>query len=208
MVLSFKNLLAGHDTIECAYYLRATGSDSLDFTKLATERDQLRQNKASHKAIQLGSEEFLLASHGTKSGYSFILENDAFTIQCGEFIKPNFYVTYRSIALWHSGADAMHERFLAWAASVLDQTEAFEALGVIKEYDTPALLEERLARMSVSIYGYLKRFAAINLLRSDTATGEAEEAIEVLSERLRLIHDPLTWSKDVKQRFDEIRLGR
>lgn len=45
---------------------------------------------------------------------SSLIENDAFSIQFGEFNKPNFFVTYRSIALWHQGAHGLHQRFLAW----------------------------------------------------------------------------------------------
>lgn len=86
---------------------------------MAIEKEELRQSKSKNpKLIKLGSEEFLLASHGTGSGYSFLIENGAFSIQFGEFNDPPFFVTYRNIALWHSGAQCMHERFLAWAASV------------------------------------------------------------------------------------------
>jgi len=60
----------------------------------------------------------LLAGHGTKSGYPFLIENEAFSIQFGEFNKPSFFVTFRSIALWHSSAQGLHERLLTWAASV------------------------------------------------------------------------------------------
>ena len=70
------------------------------------------------KPILIGSEEFLIASHGTSSGYPFIIENDAFMIQFGEFNRPNFFVKFRSIALWHYGALALHNRFLAWSKSI------------------------------------------------------------------------------------------
>ena len=32
--------------------------------------------------------------------------------------RPNFFVKFRSIALWHYGALALHHRFLDWAKSV------------------------------------------------------------------------------------------
>lgn len=62
-------VLQGHDTIECAYYLAAQPDCTLDFEKLATEREALKQAKIRRpKAITLGSEEFLLMPNGTKSG--------------------------------------------------------------------------------------------------------------------------------------------
>lgn len=112
-------LLHSHDTIECAYYLAALPNCRLDFEKLAVEKDALRLAKVRRpKAMQLGSEEFLLMPNGTKSGYPFLIENDCFSIQFGEFNKPNFFVTYRSYALWQFGAAKLNRRFMAWAASV------------------------------------------------------------------------------------------
>lgn len=116
---SFRFLLSGHDTIECAYYLAIEGASLLDFERLASDKEEMRLSKSRKaKPIRLGSEEFLLASHGSRSGYPFLIENDTFSIQFGEFNIPNFYVTYRSIALWHQGARHLHQRLLAWAASV------------------------------------------------------------------------------------------
>src|SRR5690606_16228020 len=115
----FNFLISGFDTIECAYYLTRMDGDSLDFQMLAVEKDLLARSKSkSGSALKLGSEEFLLASHGTSSGYPFWMENDAFIVQCGEFNRPNFFGKFRSIARWHQGLEAMHERFLNWAASV------------------------------------------------------------------------------------------
>ena len=39
-------------------------------------------------------------------------------IQFGEFNQPNFFVKFRSIALWHFGALALHHRFIEWAKSI------------------------------------------------------------------------------------------
>lgn len=117
--MSFQQLLTGHDTIECAYYLMRENGCLLDFESLSVQKEELARAKIRRpKAIKLGCEEFLLASHGTGSGYSFLIENDAFSIQFGEFNKPNFFVTFRSIALWHQGAFNLHQRFLAWAKSI------------------------------------------------------------------------------------------
>ncbi len=50
--------------------------------------------------------------------YPFVIENDLFIINFGEFNTPNFFVKFRSIALWHHGAFNLHHRFLEWARSV------------------------------------------------------------------------------------------
>ena len=77
MSTAYPLLLSGHDTIECAYYLAALPGCTLDYEKLAVEKEALRlANVRRPKAIQLGSEEFLLMPNGTKSGYPFLIEND------------------------------------------------------------------------------------------------------------------------------------
>lgn len=350
-------LLSGHDTIECAYYLARSEGCLLDYERLAVEKEIMRQSKSRKPTlIKLGSEEFMLAGHGTSSGYSFLIENDAFSIQFGEFNDPPFFVTYRSIALWHFGALGMHERFLAWAASVgmrpyrqeklsrvdftLDyhlpvidfdedsfvtnfskdnrhrkdrkvQTFKFgegdlglkiynkcdeikessfktwfydlwgmdkevwriewlvrkewlrrlgirtyedlrerqgdllrvlvndhttlriktedsnrsrwplhplwqdlqerasqmEGLGVVRELDAPALLDERMMRITISLYGYMKRIAAIYSLHGNTPAVSLKQARAHLAVAMEHIHDPLTWETDVERRMTEMRLG-
>ena len=117
--MPFRHLLTGFDTIECAEYLTKIPGSTFDFGQLEVEKNLMKQAKVRHPTLtRLGSEEFLLASHGTSSGFPYLLENEAFSVQCGEFNKPNFYVTYRSHALWHQGAEGAHQRFLNWANSV------------------------------------------------------------------------------------------
>lgn len=356
--MDFRLLLNGHDTIKCAYFLEPSGEGCLlDYEALAVQKEELRLAK-SHKpkAIRLGSEEFLLASHGTASGYPFLLENDSFSIEMGEFNKPNFYITYRSIALWHQGAQELHDRFLKWAESVgltpykpeslsrvdftfdyflsevdfdvdnfisqadkddqhrkhgktqtfnfgtgmvklrmynkcdeinesshktwfhelwgIDQgvwriewevhkdvlrllgirtfqslkerqgdllrllvkehttlriktndsnrsrwplhplwqdltekVNQMEGLGVVRELDMDALLEERLARIGISIYGYLKRVAAIDCMQNNEEKAYLDEAFDRLKTLVETVHDPLTWQQDVKRRIKEMSLG-
>ena len=75
----FKLLLCGHDTIECAYYLAPAAECRLDYELLAVEKEVMRQSKSKKPSpIRLGSEEFMLASHGTGSGFPFLMENEAF----------------------------------------------------------------------------------------------------------------------------------
>lgn len=350
-------LLSGHDTIECAYYLASSEGCLLDYERLAVEKEIMRQSKSRKPSlIKLGSEEFMLAGHGTSSGYPFLIENDAFSIQFGEFNDPPFFVTYRSIALWHFSSQGMHERLLAWAFSVgmhpykpeklsrvdftfdyhfpvLDfdedsfvtsfskdnqhrkdrkvQTFKFgegdlglnvynksdeieeksfktwfyalwgidkevwriewrvrkewlrrfgirtyedlkerqgdllrilvndhtslriktddsnrsrwplhplwvelrahaaqmEGLGVVRELDRAALLDERMMRITISLYGYMKRIAAIYSLHGKTPAISLKQARAHLSLELERIHDPLTWQTDVERRITEMRLS-
>ncbi|MFT3962011.1 hypothetical protein [Propionivibrio sp.] len=354
----FRQLLTGHDTIECVYWLAARHDSALDYERLAAEKESLRSSGSRRpKPIRLGSEEFLLAGHGTGSGYPFLIENDAFSIQFGEFNKPNFFVTYRSYALWQRGAAALHQRFLDWADSLglfpsrperlsrvnftfdyrLDPMDFDEdsfvtqatkdnqhrknrkvqtfrfgegelvlrvydkiaeiqeksaktwffdlwgetenvwriewqvrkdwlrrfgirtfadlagrqgdllrilahdhttlriktddtnrsrwplhplwrdlqerigqlpGLGIVRELDPDALLREREARMAVSVYGYLKRFAALRGIRNNTPDVGFEESLDHLRRKLENVHDPLTWDNDVSRRYDEMRLGQ
>lgn len=353
----FNYLMSGFDTIECAYYLTRMDGDSLDFESIAVQKEELSQAKIKGGTkIRLGSEEFLLASHGTSSGYPYLIENEAFIIQFGEFNRPNFFVKFRSIALWHQGAKALHERFLHWAASVglmpsqperlsridfafdyhlpeidfdensfisragkdnqhrnngkiqtltfgtgdivlrvynksdevnevshktwlyalwgIDQgvwriewqvrktllrgmgvtsfdsllerqgdllrflvkehttlrtptddsnrsrwplhplwqdvterVNQMEGLGVIRELDEKALLEERLTRIAISVYGYVKRVAAIDSLYTGVQKSYMDEAFTHLQNRISEIHDPLTWQQDVDRRVKEMKLG-
>lgn len=356
--MTFSRLLHGHDTIECAYYLAPMSDCLLNYEQLAAEKEALRTAKVRHpKAIKLGREEFLLAAHGTGSGYPFLIENDCFSIQFGEFNKPNFFVTYRSFALWQYGALALHRRFLDWAFSVgmsvfqderlsrvdftfdyqiqaidfdedsfvslsskdnqhrkdrkvqtfrfgegdlvlrvynkideinetskktwffdlwgcdekvwriewqvrkewlrrfgirtfTDLTErqgdilrflandhttlrvpnddsnrsrwpmhplwsdlqlhitTLEGLGIVRELDPDGLIEERLTRIVISVYGYLKRVGAIKGVKLKTSDIGFAESLALLTRKLEHVHDDLTWENDVKRRYNEMRLGQ
>ena len=350
-------LISGHDTIEIAYYLQTRSQCLIDFDQLIAQRDRLKESKTRKpKLVTLGEEEFLLASHGTRSGYPLLLENEAFSVQCGQFNQPSFFVTFRSIALWHDGLAALHERFLTWAHSMglhpyqaekvsrldyafdyhlpcLDfdednfvsafvkdnqhrkngtvqtfrlgegelilrcynksdeiaessnkiwlyqlwgrqadvwriewqvrkewlrkygietvaqlgshqgsilsflvndhtrlclnstdanksrwpshplwidlksQVEKLPGLDLVRELNMDSLLDERFIRISISVYGYLKRVAAIRSLQANSPAAPLDQAMNYLERQLRRIHDPLTWQIDVERRMYEMRLG-
>ena len=359
--MAFRFLLSGFDTIECAYWLTKVPSWSptpLDFGHLTVEKEILRASKSKQPTVlRLGTEEFLLASHGTGSGYPFLLQNDAFAIQCGEFNRPNFFVTYRSEALWHQGALNLHKRFLAWAQSVamlpdrderlsrvdftfdywinsidfdedhfvtladkdnqhrkhrkvqtftfgasptvlrlynksdeiqeqsgktwlyplwggqednvwrieweirkeilrargiktfndlndgqgdvlrplvtehtslripnedsnssrwpihplwldlVERVASLNALGVVRDCDPQAALDERMMRCAIAMYGYLKRVAAIHGLQRNKSDVSKDDALYRLGWLMDRLHDPLTWESDVQRRMNEMRLG-
>lgn len=138
-----KLLLSGLDTVECAYFLRPTPQCALDFGALGLEKERLRQSKKREPAkIELGGKEFLLQSYGSGSGYPFVIENADMTIEFGEFNDPSFFVTFRSIALWHKGASALHQQFMLWAASLglmPYRTESLSRVDFTFDYHLPQI---------------------------------------------------------------------
>jgi hypothetical protein len=112
-------LLHGFDTVECAYYLYQARKSEFDFGQLYQTRESLRQLGARERMpVTLGGVPFLVYPHGTRSGYPFLLTGEDFKVQCGEFNKPSFFVTFRSQALWRESAPLLHRKFLAWAAAL------------------------------------------------------------------------------------------
>lgn len=87
--MTFRFLLAGHDTIEICYYLRPQAHCLLDFQEIAVHKEALRQLKRKEqKVITFGSESFVLKSHGTQNGFPFVMENAVYMIEFGEFNYP------------------------------------------------------------------------------------------------------------------------
>src|SRR4030067_3647751 len=114
----FKLLLHGIDTPQSTYYLARTDSPAIDFQWLAQEREAIRQSKFKEPvAITLGDSRFLLSPYGTSSGYPFVISNEDFKIEFGEFNNPSFFLTFKSQALWQRSSFLLHEKFLSWAAS-------------------------------------------------------------------------------------------
>lgn len=124
-----KLLLSGLDTVECAYFLRPMPQCALDFNRLSVEKERLKHSKKREPTkIELGGKEFLLQPYGSGSGYPFVIENADMTIEFGEFNDPSFFVTFRSVALWHRGAATLHQQFMAWAQSLGLQPYRSESL--------------------------------------------------------------------------------
>jgi hypothetical protein len=112
----YQFLLHGHDTIQCAYYLRPEFESGIDFAWLATEKEKLRQHKSRDpKPVNLGGTSFLLYPYGSSSGFPFVMSNQDFKIEFGEFNNPSFFVTFPSEALWRESAEVLHSKFLDWA---------------------------------------------------------------------------------------------
>jgi hypothetical protein len=117
----FELRLHGIDTIQCAYYLENSQSETayVDYALLARQKESIRQSKKKEPVpVFLGNSEFLLHPYGSSSGYPIIISNADFKIETGEFNMPNFFVTFSSEALWRASPYLLHEKFLAWADSV------------------------------------------------------------------------------------------
>lgn len=352
-----KLLLHGIDTLQCAYFLQAPDRQGIDFQMLAEKKEEIRQSKAKNPLpVSLGNSEFLLQPYGSKSGYPLIISNEDFKIEMGEFNNPNFFVTFRSQALWRESAFFLHDKFLNWGASVgywpyrderlsrvdfsfdynlpaidfdedcfvslstkdsqyredgkvqtfsfgkgdvvlrvydkvaeikqqsdkvwfyllwehdenvwriewqirkpvlkrfgiftfdnlreqqgdllsylasehdtlrqpngdsnssrwplhplwIDlqgQIENLNHLGIDRVYGKNAVLEERMMRMAIAMYGYLKRIAAIYCIQNSEETISVDEALTHISRRINKLHEPLAWMMDVDRRIREIQLG-
>jgi hypothetical protein len=91
---------------------------------------------------------------------------------------------------------------------LLRQIEEFGCSGAGKFDGMAVVLEERLIRMAISIYGYMKRVAAIQCVQEDKEEVHPSEALEIIKKRILRLHEPLSWECDVDKRTKEIRLGR
>jgi hypothetical protein len=83
----------------------------------------------------------------------------------------------------------------------VNQTEVREP------YDKGVVLDERMMRIAIIMYGYLKRVAAIRCIKTGKNMILVQEALEYLDERILRIHDPLNWEIDVKKRIEAIGCG-
>jgi len=116
---TFRRLLTGLDTVQVCYYLRPTIGREFSFETLTRLKERARAAKIRDGVpVDMGAWSFQLRPSGSGSGYPLILEHPDYTLECGEFNNPSFFVTLRSRALWQHGAAPLHEKFLAWADSV------------------------------------------------------------------------------------------
>lgn len=120
------------------------------------------------------------------------------------------YLAYEHTTLRVRGTDSNRSRWELhpWWVDFQKQIEKLHCQGVYREIDEKAILEERLLRIAISTYGYLKRVAAIRSLQEGQPSMTVKEAFGQLGRLMRRVHDPLTWDTDVRKRMDEMRLGK
>ncbi|MDW7710525.1 MAG: hypothetical protein SCH98_08620 [Deferrisomatales bacterium] len=132
------------DTVQCAYYLQPTGRPDADFfDAVSLGKERAAQGRGREAvAVACGKGEFLVQAGGSKSGYPYVLSNGDFTIECGPHNRPNFFVTFRSQALWRESGYLLHAKFLAWARSVgfeRDQREGLSRVDFCFDYLLPVV---------------------------------------------------------------------
>jgi len=86
--------------------------------------------------------------------------------------------------------------------------EELESLGIDRCMDEDVVLEERELRIAISMYGYVKRIAAIQCLKMNEHMVSKEDAIIYLEALLSRVHDPLIWKTDVEKKTTQMRLGK
>ncbi len=74
--------------------------------------------------------------------------------------------------------------------------------------DRRFILEHRLMVAGISVYGYLKQIAALRCVLDGRQSMQMYEALRVLERLIDQVHDRLSWSGDIEERIDYIRLGR
>lgn len=91
---------------------------------------------------------------------------------------------------------------------LVGRVNQMECVGIYREINQAAMLEERNTRMAISIYGYLKRMAAVDCVLNEKPMSSLSEAMEVLAKNLTWVHNRHTWEADVEKRILQIRLDR
>lgn len=88
-----------------------------------------------------------------------------------------------------------------------ERINQIEGLGIVRELDAQAMLDKRFIRIAISVYGYIKRVAAIDALYTGVEKSYVDEAFTHLQNKIMELHDPLTWQNDVNKRVEQMRLG-
>jgi len=71
-----------------------------------------------------------------------------------------------------------------------------------------AVLNERMMQMAISVYGYLKRVAAISCIQQDVDQMSMNDSVVRIIEIIHKIYEPLSWQMDVEKRRKEMLLGK
>jgi hypothetical protein len=82
------------------------------------------------------------------------------------------------------------------------------SLSVHESIDPEAALNERMMNMAISVYGYLKRVAAVSCIQQNTDQMNFNDSVIRIVEIIHKIYEPLAWQMDVEKRRKEILLGK
>jgi hypothetical protein len=89
----------------------------------------------------------------------------------------------------------------------LGRIKQFNAQGVYRCVDPVREIEERVARIGMSLNGYLKQLAALRCVQRSEDSMAHEEAQDELRALLSKFYDRFSWDADVSKRMKFIRLG-
>lgn len=87
------------------------------------------------------------------------------------------------------------------------QIAEFDASDSAIAADPSVVLSHRMMQMAISMYGYLKRMAAVRAIQQHKPELSVGETLYVFDRMIQKLHDPLTWHADVDKRIRAIRLG-
>lgn len=106
--------------------------------------------------------------------------------------------------------DSNHSRWPLhplWA-DIQEQAGKMNRLGIVREYNEAEQIDERLMRIAISVYGYLKKAGALISVKESLDGMGFKEGLLQLTRLLHQVHDPLTWKTDITKRVNDIRYGR
>lgn len=81
-------------------------------------------------------------------------------------------------------------------------------LPVCKVMAKEAILNERMMQMAISVYGYLKRVAAVSCIQQNAEHLSLNDSVIRIVEIIDKIYEPLAWQMDVEKRRKEMLLGK
>lgn len=120
------------------------------------------------------------------------------------------YMAYEHDTLRQKGEDSNRSR---WPLHPLwvDLQQKIDELNQLPAYRISGgseILEERLRRIEIAIFGYLKRAAAIYCIQRGVERTRLDETMKNITEGINRIYDPLVWKSDVEKRRKEMLLGK
>ncbi len=98
----------------------------------------------------------------------------------------------------------LHPLWKALLACVRD----YVGVGLYRAMDPDAALRERIVRLAIAMYGYLKQLAAIDRVRGKHDCMGLPPVLRHLESEIERLHDPLSWNIDVERRVKQIELGQ
>lgn len=89
-----------------------------------------------------------------------------------------------------------------------EKIENLYSLPVHEGVGHDVVLNERMMNMAISVYGYLKRVAAVSCIQQNTEQMSFNDSVVRIVELIHKIYEPLAWQMDVEKRRKEMLLGK